>query len=216
MKRRFQWALVLSVLVGAVPVGAEPTVRFTNFDPANGIDAPVTNHVTGLRLSGAPFWAQLYYGPAGSPETGLVAIGSVTPFLTGGLAGYFNDGTRTLPGVTEGALATFQVRVWQNSFGLTYEEAVMNPLAIYGKSLVFETVTGGAGTPFNGPAPLTGLMGFTTVPEPSPPVMMGAGLALGWLILLLQRRVRLAAALRPIPIAPSRPRSGCNRSSQTR
>src|SRR5260370_39466764 len=73
--------------VGAMSIYAQGVVTFEN--AGTGLDAPVTNAVTGQRLSGSGFLVQCYAGPASSVESALTPIGSPTTFRTNLAAGYF-------------------------------------------------------------------------------------------------------------------------------
>src|SRR5260370_16253694 len=76
--------------VGAMSIYAQGLVSFEN--DGTGLNAPVTNAVTGQRLSGSGFLVQCYAGPASSVEAALTPIGSPTTFRTNSLPGYFFGG----------------------------------------------------------------------------------------------------------------------------
>lgn len=167
-----------------------------------GVDARVTDSLTGQNAAGTAYSAQLYYGPAGSAEAALVPVlqsvggptGNVVTFATGGtLGGYIfsglgGAGTRYVDTavVAAGAPTAFQVRAWQTSLGATWTEALGNWSAttVLGKSAIITTPTAASATL---PAtPLLGLTSFTLDPIPEPSVIaLGA---IGLVALLWRRR----------------------------
>src|SRR5881296_3718915 len=102
----------------SLPARSQGTVNFSN--NASGVNAPDFDVNCTTKLSGSTFSASLYAGPSSNPAS-LAAVGASVAFLTGPLAGYYNGGTRTIPGVPAGSIAYCQVRVWQSSCGVTYE-----------------------------------------------------------------------------------------------
>src|SRR5258708_8083337 len=96
--------------VGAMSIYAQGLVSFEN--AGTGLDAPVTNSVTGQRLSGSGFLVQCYAGPANTVALALTPIGNSTTFATGLAAGYFNAGSETNDFVLPGTTGTFQARAW--------------------------------------------------------------------------------------------------------
>ena len=81
----------------------------------------------------------------------------------------------------------FQVKAWESLYGMTYEQAAQNPLALTGVSSIIAVSTGNPlVTPPGTPALLTGISGITlNVPEPA---ILGLGLLGGVAMLLLRRR----------------------------
>jgi hypothetical protein len=151
------WSRIASIGVSVIPAGA--TVHFGNLVPQAGLDAPVFDLDGTTRLAGSAYVAQLF---AGADRDNLSAVGDPVPFLDGENAGYWEMSTnswRAIPGLTPGATAFVQVRVWEHTKGKTYEEA----LAAGGKvglSEVLEVVTGGPGAVSPVPTVLTGLKSF--------------------------------------------------------
>ena len=143
---------------------AQGLIRFEN--SGSGLNAPVTNGMTGLRASGTSFVVQLYGGPASELEQNLTPLGGTTTFFSGGLAGYFTGGTVTNNFVLPGSAGTFQVRAWSSGFD-SYEEALAaasgDPNVCVGKSLLFQNGTG-----INSGEVLSGLKSFTITPVPEP------------------------------------------------
>ena len=170
--------------VASASVFAQGVVTFENV--GSGLNAPVTNAVTGQMLSGSGFLVQCYAGPASSVEAALTPIGSSTTFLSGGLAGYFFGGSETNGYVLPGTTGTFQARAWTAGFA-TYEAALVaaqsDSQVMVGKSIVFQNATG-----ISSPAILTGLQSFGIAPvsEPSLIGFLGCGIA----ALLCHRRRR--------------------------
>ena len=153
----------LSIAVGLLAASAiaQGTVNFANIGV--GLNAPVFDIDLTTKLSGNAFLAQLYVGTSAS-ESSLIAVPGSTPFLTGGGAGYFSGGTKTLF-FPSGSRPFFQVRVWEAAGGGTYEAALAAGKKA-GKSSVFQIGVGlgGLGPP---PTPSATLIGFTGIPEPA-------------------------------------------------
>ena len=136
---------------------AQGVIKNTNYDPANGIDAPIY-HGEGI-LIGPEWSAQLFAGPS---EGSLQPVGSISPFGRFGLAGYWQapedevtNGV-AVPGVAPGATAYVQVWAWDSSYG-SLSDAMASGGPGYVYSPVFEVVVGPAGDP----APLVGLESFS-------------------------------------------------------
>lgn len=169
----------ISILWGLGPVSGEAQgiVRFANSGP--GLNAPVTNSVTGQLVGGSGYLVQLYGGAAGSLESALAPLRVPVTFMPGGLAGYFDGGLATNAFVAAGAVGAFQVRAWSAGFA-TYEEAfsagLVDPNVLVGKSAHFDNATGSSSG-----AVLTGLTGFAIAPVPEPGtisyLVIGAGIA---------------------------------------
>jgi hypothetical protein len=206
-------ALISLSLVSAMAVLGQGLINFNNrVTGAGGVVAPVygpesgdstraitgnattnggTATYTGALLAGTGFTAQLWGGPAGSPEDALVLVSSTTMRTATSFAGFVTPPATapSVPGVPGGSQATFQLRVWDNQGGtLTSWSAALNAWTAgqtaLGKSTLFTApaLTVPPGTPPN----LVGLTSFniTLVPEPSV-IALGA---LGLGALLLRRR----------------------------
>ena len=159
-------------LTGANPgwfICTPPVVEFANFGAT--LDAPITNALTGRRVEGPSFVAQLYVGRSGAEEPYLVPNGPPVPFRDGE-TGYFSGGRR-VNGFVNGQTGTFQVRVWNSAGGATYEDALSagqegNTNAVLGKSAVFEN---GTGPSIDSPAVLTNLQSFVVARVPPTPLL---------------------------------------------
>lgn len=170
--------IALSSLLVAASSFAQATFQLNN-RIVGTIDAPVfINGGSAVRADGAGYMAQLYGGPAGTPEAGLVPLGAALPFRTGAGAGYINttgaDTTRSVTGTADGGSSAVQLRAWDSSKGATYELAAAS--GYVGSSAVLTLNGGGGLTP---PSALVGLASFSIgVPEPSAAVLglLGAGL----------------------------------------
>src|SRR6266852_3878862 len=108
MKKIIAFVSMLAV-VGAA--SGQGLINFT--DGAVGLNAPVSD-VNNVKLSGAAYLADLFYGPVGTATSALTDLGLHQVFASGGSAGYFFGGGITLP-VAGGTPYEFQVRVWQAS-----------------------------------------------------------------------------------------------------
>ncbi len=175
----------LSIAVGLVAVSAvgQGTVNFANVGV--GLNAPYFFMDGVTRLAGPEFLAQLYVGSAAS-ESALTAVPGPAPFLTGTGAGYFNGGTRSLPGFAPGSRLFFQVRIWAAVGGNSYDEALATGRFSL-KSTVFQigmNLGDPVGPPQTPPATLLGLTSASLVPEPST-IALGI---LGAAALLFRRR----------------------------
>jgi hypothetical protein len=165
---RIQFLITAIPLLAGWSLFGQGSVMFEN--AGAGLNAPITNGLTGLRVSGSGFVAQLYYAPGTSAlEADLTSLSGVAPFS--GSPGYFFGGLRVTDANTPpGASATFQVRAWEAALGATFEEALANapsfPNRVLGKSALFVNPTGTSGAP----ATLSNLNGFrldpVLIPEP--------------------------------------------------
>jgi len=120
----------------------------------------ITNEV-GVLCSGTAYRAQLFAGPAGTPESSLLPVGAIVPFRTGSFAGYVDLGTagaRAIPGVAPGVQATVQVRAWAASSGADWGTASTAPRGIFGVSPMVTFATGGV------PDPVTGIPSLPSHP----------------------------------------------------
>jgi len=205
--------IALVALTAAVSVMAQGTVLFNTASGANGVNMRVygpevgnitlskvgntsaqtpagTQTYTGDLLSGAGFWGQLYAASgAGVAEGSLQAATPTSTFRTGSAAGVVAPLTATLAGVPlDAAVATVQLRAWDNSSGLytTWAQAETAWLAgtiAAGKSPRLD-VSAIGGT-LNAPPYLAGLQSFNiymnVIPEPGTFALLGLG-ALGMLI----------------------------------
>lgn len=138
------------------------TLGFANGAP--GVNAPVFNHITGAKLNASDgIMVGLYFASDGvTNEEALIYAPPPASFLTGGGAGYFIGGTRTLPGTTADTYAMVQVRAWETNYGSNYEQAEQAPpmngrRALVGKSNLIRVLLGGGARP---PGNLIGMMSF--------------------------------------------------------
>jgi hypothetical protein len=179
MKKLF---VILACMVASVATYAQGTVNFsTRQIPDVDVKIPLS---TGGFAEGADYTAQLYGGPAGSPESALVPLTPTTALRTGAAAGYVVPaGSVAVPGVAEGSRAALQLRVWAsggpNAGGGTFDTSLAS-----GKSNIFDSPP--LGGTLTTPPNLIGLTAFTVnvVPEPTT-IALGI---LGAFALLLRRR----------------------------
>jgi hypothetical protein len=174
------------LMMAGIAAYAQGSVNFANIIISGGeriVDAPIYEPNGTTLATGPAYMAQLY---AGANAGSLAPVGAPAPFLTGGGAGYFSGGARTIEAVAPGADAVIQVRAWRAADGATWEEASQSAAGWIGESAIITVGTGGDGSPPRLPQPLLGLDGFnlTVVPEPS---TIALGL-LGLLGLAVMRR----------------------------
>jgi hypothetical protein len=157
------------------------TVNFSNLNAPGGI----TNGLTGqLAEVGSTFNVALYFAQDGIvDEAQFIQAGGATPIRLS--PGYFNAGVLTAPTDLPGGYGMFQVRAWETSFGMTYEQAVANSLpqdgrlALVGQSGIMRVDTGDPTLPVPTPPgslllaatvagmPLSEGFTLTVVPEPT-------------------------------------------------
>jgi hypothetical protein len=186
MKRLF-----LTVALGVACVSAFAQGTFTLANYGTGFSAKITDTDGTTGLAGSAWSVDLYWA-AGIVvnSTQLVALGQPGAFSTvPALAGYFNDGPRTI-NTTPGVI-TAQLRVWDTASGSSWAAASMVPSASLGESTLFYVTLGNPNaTPPGLPGTLSGINGHpfsivALIPEPSAFALAGLGLA-G--MLLLRRR----------------------------
>jgi len=157
--------LMVAAALGLVAVGALAQGQFTfgnkNLIATPPIDAPVKN-VDGSFLAGTGFWAQAYVKLAADPESSYQPVGTALNFRTDLNAGYIRSTVVTTTFAANTAV-TVQMRAWDATSGASYE-AARDSGGKYGKSNDVALQVSG---PPNTPPDMTGLTGFTLVPEPS-------------------------------------------------
>jgi len=157
---------------------AQGTVLFNNIGSTN----LVINSFTGMAQAVSPadnLVLALYGGTNGASEATLVQLGLTA--VINPAPGLFSGGTRTNNAVAGGTPGVFQVRAWDSSFGLTYEDFLVNapPSAQNGKSALFTSNTAsGINPPVNLASTFPGL---TLIPEPTTYALVAAGAGLIWL-----------------------------------
>lgn len=181
-------------LLAGVVANAQGTVNFANIGA--GVNAPVHLSDGVTKLNGANYQAILL---AGASAGALTQVGTATPFLSGGNAGYFNGGPVTINSVTPGSTGFFEIIAWDSTLGGTTTGATAAQAFaawqggkgnvwgasgyVYGPGggeTPFSNTTGGVGTPASPPVSLSGLPQFNLappVPEPSTFALAGLGAA---------------------------------------
>src|SRR5216684_7916685 len=168
---------------------SQGTVVFSNF----GAPGAITNALTAQRAEvGTTFSVALYFAQDGVSDQGqLVQIGSAIHINVA--RGIFSGGTYTAPTLEPGGFGMFQVRVWETSFGPTFEQAVANAapqsgrLALAGESGILRVHTGDptglpsppaclACAPAVVGAPLSDGFLLNVVPEPGATLLLLLGL----------------------------------------
>jgi hypothetical protein len=175
-----------SLAVMAMSAYSHGNVNFANViiaGTSRPVDAPVTAENGTTRLVGTSYMSQLWARPAGS-SAAYTAVGAGTSFLTAaGFEGYWIPATRAIPGVAAGEQAQVIARAWRVSDGATWDAAQQAGRG-YGQSApITITLTAPPATP----ALMTGLQGFSLVPEPST-IALGILGGLGTLVLVRRRK----------------------------
>ena len=113
----------------------------------NNSATAVSNSLTHEKVAkGNAFQVALYAAVDGTTDESLfVPVGEPTGIAP--IAGLFTGGTRLAPMVPGGAYGMFQVRIWEASYGNTYEAAAVAPPlngrgALLGKSDLLRVLTG--------------------------------------------------------------------------
>jgi len=140
--------------------------------------------------AGQNYTAQLFGGPLGTPDASLSPMTPTTTFRTQTtLAGFVitTPTAATLDGVAIGSQARVQLRVWDNSTGITsWDQVLLNPNVPRGMSLAFDSQPLGGGP--NPPPNLVGLTSFNLFQVPEPSVIALGVLGVGALLLFRRRK----------------------------
>jgi PEP-CTERM motif len=168
-----QWTSAADSTLISVPVGAGHVELLTA--AAGSSLAPLgTLSAAGFAT---PYTTLAGFLAANAGWSGIAATG-FTP-----VAGRFNGGTFTLPGIAAGANASYAIIGWTGT-AATFDAAMQIPGTFFGESALLTTGTGNPGTTPAGTAiPLsTTFTGLTmaplvTVPEPTSFALAGLGLA---------------------------------------
>jgi hypothetical protein len=178
--------LAAGLLAISAPAFGQGTILFANV--GTGLNAPIFDENGTTRLAGTGFSVELL---AGATAGSLQPIsGAITSFLTGGSAGYFNNGgvAVALPGLAPGSQPFFQIRAWNNAGGTITSYAAATSS---GQSAIFQlqspSVLGDPSAQPPIPAQsMRGLTSFNLVPVPEPSTLVLG--ALGVAALFLRRR----------------------------
>jgi len=171
--------MILACVVASLTAYAQGTVNFSNLGV--GLNAPIFDTDGTTRLAGNNYTAELLVGATASS---LQPVNVTANFLSGGAAGYFQGGVKALQGFAGGSRPFFQVRVWDNRTGSSFDTALnRNASGV----LQFSGPLGDPGaSPPTTPATLAGLQSFSLVVVPEPSTIALAILGAG--ALLLRRR----------------------------
>jgi hypothetical protein len=192
---------------GAINWGNQAGGRFPIYgpDPGNPSSSqsgqsslgnpPGATAYNGALLQGTGFTFDVFAGPSAAPEGSLVLIAQTT-FRTSANpaalpAGLVNGGTTTVPGVTAGQTAHYEIRVWNNQGGtiLTWAQAQAAGTTAMGQSaLLTSAALGGSltdGTPVANPNTVFTSFNIAQVPEPTTFALAGLGAAA---LLIFRRR----------------------------
>lgn len=158
-----------------------------------GVNAAATNRITGLRVSGTAFRAQLFWAlGAGMPEASLMPVLDPTAFFnaTGLILSTTGGGNRTFLATPGGSTLTVQIRAWEAALGADFATAHAAWLlsdgskVLGGSKVINVTLTQAPASP----ALLTGLNpGWYLEPVPEPSIV-ALGILGGLGVLLFRRR----------------------------
>jgi hypothetical protein len=158
MKKNILAAIAVIACAGAM---AQGTLVLSTAPSAVGSSQQVKDAL-GAPLTGPQYAGQLYVG---ATETSLAAVGVVSPFLTGGGAGYWRGTPSPIAtSLPLGGSGVAQLWAWDTSYA-SFDAAMAAGKA--GKSAVFAITTGGQGEPPAVPGNLVNFKGFSLIPEPS-------------------------------------------------
>jgi len=162
----------IAALMISVTGYSQGTFLFNNRDTGNGIDAKITDAVSGAGIS-TGFTAQMWL-INGTSTTPLLPT---TTFRTGNAAGYVTAPADPLsvPGVAGGANATLRM--------VAFNGSDFNSSTVRGMSAPFTIALGGGGSPPSTPSPLIGLTSFTVAIVPEPATIALGILGLGALLI---------------------------------
>ena len=186
--------IVVVLRLGGFPALGQGTVYFANnVNFVTPGDDRLVRDVTGERLVGTNYFAQLYYGAHGASENDLVSVAYNPDRFrspTTQAAGTWNplpEFFRTLDGFVSGDTVSLQVRVWDSTVGATWEQASMTGFGAsqYGSSTVFPYFIPPTGGPTSAYY-MENFRGFMLVPEPS--VIALAVLGAGGFLLFRRRK----------------------------
>jgi len=132
----------------------------------------------GTPVVGANFAAQLYYGASANSLNAVTmapaSFRNISP--ANPLAGTWIGGTRTLDGFSELQTVTLQVRAWDATGGLTYDQA-QTAGRLRGESATFTFFIPPEGTGIPQAWYMENLRSFTLVPEPGVVALAVLGIA---------------------------------------
>jgi hypothetical protein len=192
--------LTTTVAIGAtLSAYSQGTVNFAN--AAVGLNSPITHGVTGVRVAGAAYLAQLYYANGATTDEGALEAAAGNPVAFSAVAGqegYFFGSTRVLDRISPaGGSGTFQVRAWAAVLGNSWETAFAawqagpaDNARVTGRSGLFTVDTANPTTnPQETPVALKGLTSFTLNPVPEPStIALGILGGMGALVLFRRRK----------------------------
>ena len=164
-----------------VTVGIDPT-----YNPFGSNSAPVVNFNT---VGG--YKAALYYGASTDSEGSLVAVTEAPAnfrLSTTANPGTWGQGTRVLGSFVGGNTVNLQVRVWDSTFGATYEDWLLSGLGLGGVSSVFQYTIPSGSTPAPPEFFMSNFQGFNIHPIPEPATVALAGLGAAALLIFRRRK----------------------------
>jgi len=183
-------AVLFATLAICQYAGAQGQITYLTF--GGGVNASMTNGLTGVKAVGTDYYSALFYGKVGTAEDALVQAGATATLNAAGYVSSASGGGVRLTdplALDANQAGIFQVRGWSAVLGNNYQTAFDTwragtiPTAVLGKSNLVPQ------TPSAAPAPapvLTGLQNFTLQPVPEPSVIaLGA---LGLAAILYRRR----------------------------
>jgi hypothetical protein len=176
-------AILTLVFWAAVTAALAQTVSFRNYDLyTTTAERRVFEFDSRTPVVGTHIAVQLLYGTSASsltPHTQTATFRNVPTSDT--FAGTWTGGTRTLTGMAPGQTAILQVRAWDSTGGVTFDQALCRSI-----SMTFSYLIPSPGAPPSAYF-MEGFRSFTYCPEPS---SIGLALIGAAALLFLGRRKR--------------------------
>jgi len=180
---------------GRFPIyGPDPSNPSASLTGQSSVGNPTGSTVYGgPLLQGTGFTFDVWAGTTAQTEGSLVLIDETT-FRTATAnvlpAGLVNGGTTTVPGVTAGQTAHYEIRVWDNKGGTltTWAAALLGGTAMGESAILTSAPLGGSltdGTPVSNPSTTFTSFNISAVPEPTTFALAGLGAAA---LLIFRRR----------------------------
>jgi len=170
--------------------GLDPSDSSHALSGQSALGTPTGNTVyAGPLLQGSGWTFGLYFGAPGAQASTLTLLTSTTFRTAAGNAlpaGLVTGGTVTVPGFAAGTSIEFQIRVWDNTAGATWDTTSFRGASALINSAALGGIDSG-GNPVSTPA-TTGWSSFNVVQIPEPTSFALAGLGAAALMIFRRRK----------------------------